>query len=51
MGKPYSLVLREWIIGFVDGGGSRRGAGGHALFTAKECWNFFRHNGYASDLT
>jgi transposase len=26
MGKPYSLDLRERIIGFVEGGGSRRGA-------------------------
>jgi transposase len=26
MGKPYSLDLRERIIGFVDGGGSRREA-------------------------
>ncbi len=29
MGKPYSLDLRERIIGFVEGGGSRRRAGGH----------------------
>ena len=27
MGKPYSLDLRERIIGFVRDGGSRRGAG------------------------
>jgi transposase len=26
MGKPYSLDLRQRIIGFVEGGGSRRGA-------------------------
>ena len=26
MGKPYSLDLRERIIGFVEAGGSRRGA-------------------------
>jgi transposase len=26
MGKPYSLDLRKRIIGFVEGGGSRRGA-------------------------
>jgi len=26
MGKPYSLDLRERIIGFVEGGGSRRQA-------------------------
>ena len=26
MGKPYSLDLRERIIGFVEDGGSRRGA-------------------------
>jgi transposase len=26
MGKPYSLDLRRRIIGFVEGGGSRRGA-------------------------
>ncbi len=29
MGKPYSLDLRERIIGFIEGGGSRRGAAGH----------------------
>jgi transposase len=29
MGKPYSLDLRERIIGFVESGGSRRGAAGH----------------------
>lgn len=29
MGKPYSLDLRERIIGFVEGGGSRREAAGH----------------------
>ena len=29
MGKPYSLDLRERIIGFVEGGGSRRGAAEH----------------------
>ena len=22
-----------------------------ALFTSTECWNFFRHDGYVSDLT
>jgi transposase len=26
MGKPYSLDLRRRIIGFIEGGGSRRGA-------------------------
>ena len=29
MGKPFSLDLRERIIGFVEDGGSRRGAAGH----------------------
>ena len=29
MGKPYSLDLRERIIGFVENGGSRRSAAGH----------------------
>ena len=29
MGKPYSLDLRERIIGFIEEGGSRRGAAGH----------------------
>jgi transposase len=29
MGKPYSLDLRERIIGFIEGGGSRRGAADH----------------------
>lgn len=29
MGKPYSLDLRERIIGFIEDGGSRRGAAGH----------------------
>ena len=29
MGKPYSLDLRERIIGFVEGGRSRRGAADH----------------------
>jgi transposase len=29
MGKPYSLDLRERIIGFVEGGGSRRRAADH----------------------
>lgn len=29
MGKPFSLDLRERIIGFVERGGSRRGAAGH----------------------
>jgi transposase len=29
MGRPYSLDLRERIIGFVEDGGSRRGAAGH----------------------
>jgi len=29
MGKPYSLDLRERIIGFVEGGRSRREAAGH----------------------
>lgn len=29
MGRPYSLDLRERIIGFVEGGGSRRGAAAH----------------------
>jgi transposase len=28
MGKPYSLDLRERIIGFIEDGGSRRGAAG-----------------------
>ena len=29
MGKPYSVDLRERIIGFVEDGGSRRGAADH----------------------
>lgn len=29
MGKPYSLDLRGRIIGFIAGGGSRRGAADH----------------------
>ena len=29
MGKPYSLDLRGRIIGFIEGGGSRRGAANH----------------------
>jgi transposase len=29
MGKPYSLDLRERIIGFIEGGGSRRDAADH----------------------
>lgn len=29
MGKPYSVDLRERIIGFVEGGGSRRKAAEH----------------------
>jgi transposase len=29
MGKPYSLDLRGRIIGYIDGGGSRRGAAEH----------------------
>jgi transposase len=29
MGKPYSLDIRERIIGFVEDGGSRRGAAEH----------------------
>ena len=29
MGKPYSLDLRKRIIGFVEGGRSRRGAADH----------------------
>ena len=29
MGKPYSLDLRERIIGFIEDGSSRRGAAGH----------------------
>jgi transposase len=29
MGKPYSVDLRERIIGFVEGGGSRRKAADH----------------------
>jgi len=29
MGKPYSLDLRERIVEFVEGGGSRRGAAAH----------------------
>jgi transposase len=29
MGKPYSVDLRERIIGFVEGGGSRRRAAEH----------------------
>lgn len=29
MGKPYSLDLRERIVGFVEGGGSRRQAAEH----------------------
>lgn len=28
MGKPYSLDLRDRVIGFVEDGGSRRGAAG-----------------------
>jgi transposase len=29
MGKPYSLDLRGRIIGYIEGGGSRRGAAEH----------------------
>jgi transposase len=45
MGKPYSLDLRERIIGFVEAGGSRRGAAGHFGVSAscaiklKERWD------------
>jgi hypothetical protein len=62
MGKPYSLDLRERIIGFVEGGGSRREAADRFgvwlaignicdLFTPAECWNFFRHDGYVAEFT
>jgi transposase len=45
MGKPYSLDLRERVIGFVEGGGSRRRAADHFDVSAScavklmERWN------------
>jgi transposase len=51
MGKPYSLDLRERIIGFIEEGGSRRGAAGHFGVSAScaiKLMDRFRRTGSAA---
>jgi transposase len=51
MGKPYSLDLRARIIGFIEGGGSRRGAADHfgvSPSCAIKLMDRFRRTGSAS---
>ena len=50
MGKPYSLDLRERIIGFIEDGGSRRGAAAHFGVSAScaiKLMDRWRHAGSA----
>ena len=51
MGKSYSLDLRERVVGFVGGGGSRRQAASHFSASPSFAVKLWRHQEKTGSLT